>query len=344
VSWGRVGIAVLVVLANIAVTAPAAKALDGASDRETTIALHVPWAVGGPRIERDGTRTQHPGEWPSVPVRALRLWDTRTAWLNLQPGPEIWDFTHLDAHIATAKAHGVEHITLVLWGTPQWAARDLNAHDAPWLGPGSAAPPREISHWRQYVSEVVKRYRGVINAYQIGNEPNHAMFWRGSLVELTELISVAAHTIREVDPQATVVAPGILVTDGADLRAAAALWRSLAVAKVPVDALAFHWYPRSSRTQSQMASLAKRTRVLARQSFSSSVQLWMTEVNVRAHGRSAAKQSLTLAEVHEAATNAGIDYIGWYAWTDLGPGGMLDLRHPQILEQAMRPRSEESPK
>jgi len=339
VSWGRGIAASAVFLTGIAVLSPPAQALGDSKDQGAIIALHIPWAVGGPRIERDGSRIQHPGEWPTVRVQALRLWDTRTAWLNVQPRPGVWDFTHLDAHVALANSKGVEHLTLVLWGTPQWAARDLNVQDAPWLGPGSAAPPRDVGDWQRYVKTVVTRYQGDIDAYQIGNEPNHSMFWRGNLQELTDLISVAAHIVKEVDPQATVVAPGVLVTDGADLQAAGALWRALAAANVPVDALAFHWYPRSSRTQNQMTSLLKRTRVLAHRSFAASVPLWMTEVNVSAQGRSAGSQSQMLAQVHNASTKVGLDYIGWYAWTDLGPFGMLDLRNPVMLEEAMRPRN-----
>ena len=41
-----------------------ASAAEASGTRRTVIGLHVPWAVGGLRIERDGSLRQHPGEWP----------------------------------------------------------------------------------------------------------------------------------------------------------------------------------------------------------------------------------------------------------------------------------------
>lgn len=116
-----------------------------ANQDRLTIGLHVPWAVGGPRIERSGRLNDFPGEWPDIPFALVRLWDTRTAWLNLEPAQDQWDFGMLDANVD--KASSQDRYSLVLWGTPAWAAESLSADDAPWLGPGSAAPPLDNTDW-----------------------------------------------------------------------------------------------------------------------------------------------------------------------------------------------------
>jgi hypothetical protein len=287
-------------------------------------ALHIPWAVGGPRIEADGTRTIHGGEWPEHQVHAIRLWDTRTAWLNLEPAQDRWNFTQLDAHLAKAAGHGVQHITLVLWGTPTWAARDTAPTDAPWLGPGSAAPPTDLADWFDFVETVAQRYRGLIDAYQIGNEPNNRMFWRGTDAELATMVIGAAERIKQHDPQAQVVAPPMLITHQRHMRFASAMWRALAGADV-IDAWSMHWYPGAGTPPAALK------RAIAR----APKPLWLTEVGLPAHGLSPREQREQLAETAEVARTSGVDYLAWYAWTDLGPPDLMDLTEPRNLAAAL---------
>jgi len=289
------------------------------------LGLHVPWAVGGPRIEADGTRSVHPGEWPTVPVRAVRLWDTRTAWLHLEPAQDLWRFEHLDAHVRKARAHGVTHITLVLWGTPVWAARDHDSADAPWLGPGSAAPPRHLDDWLDYVTTVASRYRGQIDAYQIGNEPNHRMFWRGTDTELVTMVSTAAEAIKGIDPAATVIAPPILLTGNHQLRMASRTWKALANATDAIDAWSMHWYPAPGTPMTQFtAAIARAPK-----------PRWVTEVGLPFGGRTPRQQAADIGQLRTIAARVGVDYLAWYAWTDLGPPGLIDLRRTELLRQAL---------
>ena len=81
-----VALAGVVVLATQSACAVSNNGPRQGSMEQTQIGVHIPWAIGGDRIERDGTRINHPGEWPDFEVDAIRLWDTRTAWLN----PELW--------------------------------------------------------------------------------------------------------------------------------------------------------------------------------------------------------------------------------------------------------------
>src|SRR5690349_7208123 len=37
-----------------------------------------------------------PGTWPTVPVHTLRLWDTGTAWFQINPGQGVYDWGELD--------------------------------------------------------------------------------------------------------------------------------------------------------------------------------------------------------------------------------------------------------
>ena len=299
----------------------------------TVIGLLVPWAAGGLRIERDGTLREHPGEWPTIPVRSLRLWDTRTAWLNLEPAPDQWAFEHLDAQVAIARSHSVDDITLVLWGTPAWAASSLDADDAGWLGPGAASPPRSMGDWRDFVAQVATRYRGRITAYEIGNEPGDAKFWRGTAGQFATMVAVAARTIRGIDPGATVVAPVELIAMERKAGRGTAAGQAWAA---NVDALAFHWYPRTSTPPSRLQVVVARLRGEARAAGLPGMRLWLTEVNYRGARVGAARERALVSQTNALARRLGLARVYWYAWTDLGPLELLQLQPGSAAADALR--------
>lgn len=286
--------------------------------QQPDVGWHVPWAIGGPRLAPDGSVFAHPGEWPSFAVRSLRLWDTRTAWLNLQPRPDRFDFAHLDAHLARAQQAGVEHITLVLAGTPRWAASRESSLDASWLGPGSASPPADIRDWELFVETVASRYRGRIQAYEIGNEPNLAMFWSGNLDELRLFVVTAAEAIRRVDPGATIVAPAPLITELRDASYARALWSSIAHA--PIDVLAFHFYPRSPRRVADLTAVVRQLRTTAKTTGFYDLPVWITEANPG--------EGTTLRDMQrllEGVERERIDRLYWYAWSGQTNSALVGL-------------------
>jgi hypothetical protein len=324
------GVIAIVMVGCSVILAPPAFARDATPDvvRRSgfTVGLHVPWAVGGPRIERTGQLNDFPGEWPDIPMTSVRLWDTRTAWLNVEPAQDQWAFEMLDANVDKAMNHGVTDITLVLWGTPGWAADSLSADDAPWLGPGSAAPPRDNADWVDYVRTVVTRYRGRITAYEIGNEPNLGWFWRGDPARLAELVDVAARVIREVDPAAAVIAPGPMMMGPHVGSVAQRLWRALAERQTPIDAIAFHWYPPAGTEPHELIQVSTAVRRATSAAGLRCESLWLTEVNlVQGRSRWDRTADWQVREVNRTAAKTGLDRLYWYAWTNLGPSHLLDF-------------------
>lgn len=308
-------------LALLLIPLPANPASSVEDAREPTIGWHVPWAVGGLRLAPDGSRYVHPGEWPSFEVEAIRLWDTRTAWLNVQPRPDRFDFSHLDAHLDRAEAAGVDHITLVLAGTPRWAATRELPTDAPWLGPGSAAPPTDIEDWRGFVSAVTERYRGRIHAYEIGNEPNLTQFWSGDYRQLAILVREAADIIRAQDPRARILAPAPLITELRDVLHARELWANLTPGSV--DVLSFHYYPRSPGSIEHLPAIVRHLKGAAHQSGFAGTQLWITEVNP---GASASPGNVRAMQ--RTAGRAGVDRLYWYAWMQRESSDLLEFHSP----------------
>ncbi len=329
-----VATALLVVLALAGCTAqavvlppaepvPAPSAATGDADPFVT-GLTVPWAIGGMRIERDGRLRYFAGEWPTVPVAALRLWDTRTAWLNIEPADDRWDFARLDAFVDKAIARGTTDISLTLAGTPKWAATTVSDSDAPWLGPGSASPPRRTAEWREFVTKVATRYRGRITSYEIGNEPNLRAFWSGTPGQYGTFVRTAAEAIRAADPQAVIVAAVGLVRGRKDLDGLAP-WIDAATSSFEVDAVSVHVYPKASAMDAAPTLLAGVRRHVAA-GAPEEKHLWATEVNV--HGGSDLsrwRQESAVLDLTESAEAAGFSRVYWYAWTDLGPEDLIQL-------------------
>jgi len=270
----------------------------------TAVGWHVPYAIPMQRIVGGVEITQAP-IWPTHPVESLRLWDTRTAWLNNEWAPGDYHWEALDANIAAAKAHGVKHITLVLWGTPDWAASRLSDDAAPWLGRGSASMPKFMSDWERYVQAVASRYTGQVDAYEIGNEPELRWFWNGTTAELAAMIEAAAVIIKDRDPMATVVAAGPVMSSPVMVGALVpTLWSRLQASRAPIDAVAVHYYP--AEVDGTGLIKAYRTAVAeAQHAFGRKVPVWLTEVKFEP---SASKR----AQVELAAKAADVPRMFWY--------------------------------
>ena len=324
---------------GISAPTPAVRDPEASADRESpqaattpdgaesvTVGWTIPWAIGGERIRRDGTRGNDPGEWPPFAVDAVRLWDTRTAWLNLEPRDDAWHWIELDAHVAMAEERGVEHVSLVLAGTPRWAALRETADDAPWLGPGSAAPPSDPREWSEYVATVARRYSGRIDAYEIGNEPNLTTFWNGTPEQYADLVRRAAQEIHRADSRATVVVNAGLIrrpSDVAELqRWLAPIARDQRLAE-QVDVISLHFYPGRLAIDDARALLGQATDTLDRLGLGAHPR-WITEANVRnGAGMTGPQQRRAIDTLTEDARQRGFSRLYWYAWTDLGPPDLI---------------------
>jgi hypothetical protein len=292
------------------------------------IGLSVPWAVGGPRIEADGTLRQHQGEWPDFPVSAVRLWDTRTAWLNIEPKPGVFDFRHLDAHVSKAEERGVTTIILVLGGTPRWAATTERPTDAHWLGPGSASPPRKLRDWQRFVSAVVTRFQGRITHYEIWNEPNVRTFFSGSPDQWADLVQTATRQIRVADPEAKILASGFSLGARRQVEQLQPWLRVLARRNLhrSIDVFSFHWYPEATSRPADLVTTVRILRSELTVGGWSAPKFAITEMNVRDGARlSRTRQRVWIRELALAAKRSGIPQPIWYAWTDLGPQHLIQL-------------------
>ncbi len=123
-------------------------------------------------------------------------------------GPCIDAWAKYDNIVNLAEQHGLDVIAR-LEAPPKWAQAT----------PGDFAPPANLDDFGDFVAAVAARYKGRISHYQIWNEPNNYPEWGEQPVnpeDFTRLLCTAYRRIKEVDPNAQVLAPALTPTISLD--------------------------------------------------------------------------------------------------------------------------------
>jgi hypothetical protein len=205
-------VSAVIAVALIAASSPAV--IDGLKSSDRAVAQ--PQRVHGPSWSHAPdvlppqffgvTMNSTSGAMPTFEVEALRLWDSRTRWANLEPRRGAFDWTILERMVTSAEKAG-KPVLLTFGGTPQWASPD---------GPRTAytdgsrtSPPDNLADWDNFVRQVVTRYRGRIGAYELWDYANSSRFYSGSTQTLVEMVRRAARIIKTVDGGARVACPSM---------------------------------------------------------------------------------------------------------------------------------------
>jgi polysaccharide biosynthesis protein PslG len=249
-------------------------------------------------------------------------------WATVEPQRGQWDWTYLDQAVFNARSAGVTDVTMVLIGTPRWAASlppATGAYVEP--SPSYASPPKFLADWKEYVRRVASRYKGRINSYEVWSEANLKNRWRGTPAQLASMTKTAYTVVKSIDPKARVV--------GASSTVRVARWATewygpyLAALRAtgwPVDALCVHLYSASRGDPlTRQGHIAEIRRVLNSQKASK--PLWDCEINYGIPGGGVNQPHLVLDNATGAAYVArtyldslrlGIARVYWSAWTPKG--------------------------
>ena len=101
-----------------------------------------------------------------------------------------------------------------LKGISPWAAANANADGlvwAPQIYRGSSSYPKNMDDWRNYLSRLMTRYRGVVQYYETPSEANHEM--KLSPKDILATNRAIYETVKRLDPKAKVVGPTTAGTD-----------------------------------------------------------------------------------------------------------------------------------
>jgi polysaccharide biosynthesis protein PslG len=139
-------------------------------------------------------------------------------WSEIEQAPGVfWDERHdistwekYDRIVEAANERGLE-IVARLDKPPVWAQEQRgNVEQFP------DGPPDDYQDYADFVTAVVERYQGQISYVQIWNEPNLGVEWGGldiDPVAFTELLAAGYEAVKAVDPEISVLMPGLAPND-----------------------------------------------------------------------------------------------------------------------------------
>ena len=135
-------------------------------------------------------------EYAALAALGSRLTRVPIIWSQIQPKPDKWDFSAMDAFLDAAEKHGMK-VVLVLGFD----------NDAVEQSPVGAARngyivPSDFPLFREYIERSVRRYKDRAYAWEIWNEPDIVQFWGGTMDEFFALARCAAEAVRHADPKA----------------------------------------------------------------------------------------------------------------------------------------------
>ncbi len=276
------------------------------------------------------------GSGPIPPAAgAIRLWDSGVSWRDIQPTRGAVNWTTLDHAVAQAEATGAKDIMWVHGNTPQWAAEDP---ESPGLyGPGTSSAPDEQAYL-DILRQVATRYRGRITSYQVWNEANIKIFYRGTPDSMAALTEGAREVLRATDPDALLVGASTTIRRAGPVKPWYGKYAAaLAKRGWPVDAMSVHLYPLADQGAGTRAAYIRVIRPwLAERGWTGPI--WDTEVNF-GDRRDFAPTHVKVPQATAAGWVArayidslalGIDRVYWYSWNDHTLG--IDQVDPQTGE------------
>jgi hypothetical protein len=223
-------------------------------------------------------------------ARWARLSIQWKAWEPTQGNFASWELARTDRAIRLAKQAGI-HVLLDVLNAPAWAS--------PTNSSGLGNVPRDPAVFGRFISLVAARYRGLVDAYEIWNEPDISAFWNGgpNPYAYTALLKAGYAAVKAEDPRALVVSGGLSWDYDKFLSAMYA-----AGAKGSFDVLALH--PYATRSLSAWVSsirLARRTEL----ANGDTRPIWLTEFGFNTSvDPSAWQRGVTEAQQAQLVTDA----------------------------------------
>jgi alpha-D-ribose 1-methylphosphonate 5-triphosphate synthase subunit PhnH len=258
-------------------------------------------------------------DWPTVPFAALGK-GTGVAWSAIEPTKGSYNWARLDERVDTASSHGVS-IFYAGGGVPPWAAADTSTcHSGVW-GPYCTSTVANMQDWVDFMTELVSRYKGRIQVYELWNEPQNS--FTGTYAELVALTQQEYNIIRSIDPSATILSPSMVSYGYAylDNYFAAGGTRG-------IDAVAIHTYPNPTNDIAEVVtgSMTTTIKTVMSKYGLSGKPLWDTEGSWGNTSSGAITdpdlRTAFVARSYLLHWSIGITRFYWYAWDSQAWGNL----------------------
>lgn len=269
-------------------------------------------------------------QWPSIldsmvsaGVHSIRM-DFR--WYMIEPQRGVWNFGLHDRLVAAVRARGIR-VLGILNDVPTWA----NGQSGAWSG---TYPPSNVVDWSNYVGAVVGHYSETVEAWELWNEENIALFFRPvpDAAQYVALLRAGYTAAKAADPDAIIVLGGLAgngVVMGWEPDESRNFLQKIYAAGGGgyFDVVAIHPYvhPGTAGT-SALTQFVRDTRAVMNAN-SDSRPIWLTEIGwptaVDAWGGPTVSEDqmaqwVTAVLGDCSGLGAGVDRAYWYSFRDTG--------------------------
>ncbi len=156
------------------------------------------------------------GQGQVATLGALRLWDDKVKWGQINTAVGQYDWTLLDSYMSMAQSMNLD-VLYVFGDTPDYAGTIPTKSGVHCLAPSdySCSPPNDVNsdgtgadaYFSNFVTALVTRYKGQIAFYDLWNEPDCSCYFAGTQAQMVRMNTDAAAIIRSKDPNALILSP-----------------------------------------------------------------------------------------------------------------------------------------
>ncbi|RMG96254.1 MAG: hypothetical protein D6706_10550 [Chloroflexi bacterium] len=163
------------------------------------IQVHGNATVGNPADTMNAVRNQLGLDWVKMQIQ----------WWLVHPSPDADQWFFYDSVIEQAHAHNLRLMVSVV-GAPAWTRAQG----------GENGPPDDYNQYAQFLTELLTRHPGRIDAIEVWNEQNLDREWTSpngiSPEDYVEFLRVAYETIKAIDPNIIVISGALSPTGTGD--------------------------------------------------------------------------------------------------------------------------------
>jgi len=205
-------------------------------------------------------------------------------WHEIEPQKGKWNFARLDAFVKDLHRARIRILGMLL-GVPSWANGVEPTGEGP-EGWATVYPPLKDEDWANFVSTIVRRYRGRISHWEIWNEENEYYFFRPQPdpARYLRMLKAAYRACKQADPASTIVLGGlafngIVANPWSPMKTEnylPALYKE--GAKEYFDAVAIHPYFLPQEGLERLAYLLSGTKQAMKEAGDEGKPIWITEI------------------------------------------------------------------